>query len=580
MLNNNWFLTTHSPTMKAVYEQLELALRADLCVLITGETGVGKGVLAKLLHSRLSARGGEFVTVDGTVLSQDQPEAELFGIIPRFATNVDGKMGLIHRAIRGTLFFDEIGDLPLLLQRKLLRLIEERLFRRVGASAEESADVRFIFATNCDLIKMIAEGSFRSDLYYRIQQVRIHLPALRERSEDILPLMQHLCKTKARAQTPPSFTAELADLLRGYSWPGNIRELVSCAENLLLRQQDQEPLSAALLPADLYDAMKRDSAQSRPQHLFTIGPPTSSNPHFERVPRRAFIDTLLSQHIPNQRTTVLLQSYRGGGRTVARQLAQLVERPVLWLVDTANEKTSPSLFFERLIRDTVATDLNSFDRWLRDKVKKEPELLIIQTEPRGPEELLEDVASVVRSLLEEYAGLHFLIIGGERLLRMRRHERYSWRGLLPPNSFVDVPDLTEAEIRRILNNRRLPTDAAALLHTHTGGHPWLIFELISKQILREEDVLIELTDQLDQSGLLDRHLDDPSARDVLQRLANRQSVAPLSEPSIRRNPRHPESRLYFDGLLTTNQKGETIFRCQAITPQAFLQTMSKYSREP
>ena len=127
--SDNWLITSHSAAMQAVYQQLDLAIRADGTVLITGETGVGKGVLARLLHHRRQGRTGAFVTVDGTILSRDQPEAELFGIIPKFATDVAGKGGLVHSTHCGTLFFDEVGDLPFLLQGKLLGLVQERRFQ-------------------------------------------------------------------------------------------------------------------------------------------------------------------------------------------------------------------------------------------------------------------------------------------------------------------------------------------------------------------------------------------------------------------------------------------------------------------
>lgn len=562
--HEQWLLETRSPSMQQALHQLNLALRADLSVLLTGETGVGKGVLARLLHSRIEGRKGQFVTVDGTVLSRDQTEAELFGIAPKFATGVEAKMGLVHAARGGTLFFDEVADLLLDLQGKILRLIDERCFRRVGAVESESTDARFVFATLRDVPTMVREGTFRRDLYYRMRQVAIHIPALRERPEDVLPLARHLCKVKSDESRHVGISSSLERLFQSYRWPGNVRELVNCIENLLIQERVGDELTPELLPDDLRRAMSADVVSAHSTSISGSRSPSSTNPQFPRVPRKAFVDFLLGTHMPHRRATTLLQTFRGGGRTVARQLAQVAERPVLWLVDTANEQSVPSLFFERLTRDSGISDLLAFDRWLRRQAKENPDLLIIQTEPRGPDALLEDTASVVRSLLEEYSKLHFLIMGGERLLRMRRHENYSWRNLLHPSSLIDVPDLNVEEIARQLANCGLASNAAERLRRHTGGHPWLLFELISKGITTELEILRELREQIDQSGLLDRHCKDPETIAVLQRLVRGEAVESLFTPSIRRNPRYPESRLFYDTLLIAAPNGETSFRCQAV----------------
>ena len=198
-------------------------------------------------------------------------------------------------------------------------------------------------------------------------------------------------------------------------------------------------------------------------------------------------------------------------------------------------------------------------------------MLLICTQPRGPEDLLEEVAATIRMLLSEHRGLHFLIIGGERLLRLRSHERYSWLRLLLSSSLFDVPDLSGdgndgGEIGQVLHALGLPTSRASWLYRQTGGHPWLLYELLAQNIDSEEAAAQFVQYQLRESRCLDRHLQDPEALATLDKLTHNQPVANLADPAIRRNPeKYPESRLYFDGLVIPRQNG-TAFRCSVANP--------------
>lgn len=566
---------SNSSKMQRALDAVHAAASSRASVLITGENGTGKGVLAHYLHL-LSNRSGGFVTVDTTLFPKELMESELYGMVPRFLdSRHPGKAGLVHTAHQGTLFFDEIGDMPLEQQPKLLRFCQEHSFRRVGSNQDEHVDVRCIFATNQCLETRIRSGHFRPDLFYRIRDIRIHLPPLRERREDIEPLALHFLALHAQLlQIPiPVFSDDLMRFFLEYEWPGNLRELASCIRMLV----EDEPshggvLTITSLPEDLRGKRGSRSAPacvhgaSEPQNEPVIDastPAQPSNPAFQRVPRNELVHEVLTQYLLPKRVVALLQTQRGGGRTLARQLAPLCNLPALWLIDSSCERTEPELFYRRLTRDERIQDQVHFECWLRERLRRQGSLLLILTQPSGPAELLEEVAATVRGLLADSRGLHFLIVGGERLLRLRSHERYSWLRLLPPGSLFNVPDLFEADVARLLRGHGLPAERAAWVHRQTGGHPWLVYELLSQDIETEEAALQEVKYQLRQSHSLDRHLQDPEAVEVLRRLLREESVASLADPAICRNPeRYAESRLYFQGLLVAGPSG-TRFRCPA-----------------
>ncbi|HET6149556.1 MAG TPA: sigma-54 dependent transcriptional regulator [Polyangia bacterium] len=216
---------------------------SDASVLLTGETGTGKEVFARFIHSASSRIGKPFVPVNCGAIPETLLESELFGYVKgAFTGAVAARRGRVSLAEGGTLFLDEVGELPLSLQVKLLRLLQERTFEPIGSSESIAANFRLIAATNRDLAEEVKAGRFRSDLYYRLHVCPIHLPALRERSNDIAHLFAHFWAR--RGETRP-VDAAVMQCLAGYAWPGNVRELENlvervsvCAEGDVIRMSD------------------------------------------------------------------------------------------------------------------------------------------------------------------------------------------------------------------------------------------------------------------------------------------------------------------------------------------------------
>ena len=222
-----------SPAMVAVYDLVERVADSDASVLVTGESGTGKELVARALHRRSRRRAAPFVAVNCAAMPEGLLESELFGHVRGAFTDAkSAKDGLFTQAHGGTIFLDEIGDMPMALQPKLLRALQERTIRPVGARAEVPVDVRVIAATNRDLEAAIEEGSFRGDLFYRINVVQIALPPLRARAGDILPLAQHFVRAYARRADKDvrGISRAAAERLLAYAWPGNVRELQNCVE--------------------------------------------------------------------------------------------------------------------------------------------------------------------------------------------------------------------------------------------------------------------------------------------------------------------------------------------------------------
>jgi len=224
-------------------------------VLIYGETGTGKGLVARMIH-RLSSRSQkEFVDINCAAIPASLLESELFGHERgAFTGAVDRKLGLIEAANHGTVFLDEIREMDLTLQAKLLSLLDTRQFRRVGAVKTTSVDVRFIAATNKILLSEVNDGRFREDLYYRLQVVAINLPTLRERGEDVLNLSQHFIKryNAFYKRTIRGLSDETADIFLRYGWPGNVRELENLLERIFILEDDD-----VILPRHLPDRIIR-----------------------------------------------------------------------------------------------------------------------------------------------------------------------------------------------------------------------------------------------------------------------------------------------------------------------------------
>ncbi|SCY32385.1 sigma-54 interaction domain-containing protein [Desulfoluna spongiiphila] len=223
-----------SKPMHRIKKEALTATSNSFPVLITGESGTGKEIFAQAIHHESRRSVHPFIRINCAAIPRELMESELFGYEKGAFTGArnDGKPGKFEMAHRGTIFLDEIGELPLEMQPKLLRVLEEKEFERVGGTRVIRSDFRLIAATNRNLAQMVSEGSFRSDLYYRINVIHLHLPALRKRREDIPLLSRHLLGLIADKEGlhGVSLSPDAEELLSGYTWPGNVRELSNCLE--------------------------------------------------------------------------------------------------------------------------------------------------------------------------------------------------------------------------------------------------------------------------------------------------------------------------------------------------------------
>lgn len=226
-------IVTRSPVMLRLLEQAKMVAQSDVSVLIIGQSGTGKEVLAQAIHAASPRAKKAFIAINCGALPEQLLESELFGHAKgAFTGAVSSREGLFQAAEGGTLFLDEIGDMPLSLQVKLLRVLQERKVRPLGSNRDLSIDVRVISATHRDLPKAMAKNEFREDLYYRLNVVNLKIPALHERSEDIPLLANHLLRESAKRHKPfvRSFSTDAMKRLMTASWPGNVRQLVNVIE--------------------------------------------------------------------------------------------------------------------------------------------------------------------------------------------------------------------------------------------------------------------------------------------------------------------------------------------------------------
>jgi formate hydrogenlyase transcriptional activator len=226
-----------SSRFRAVLSEVDLVAQVDCAVLIRGETGTGKEIIAQAIHNASPRRQERFVALNCAAIPEALLESELFGHERgAFTGALAQTTGRFQSADRGTLFLDEIGDMPLELQPKLLRVLQEQQFERLGSSRTVQVDVRVVAATNQDLWRMVQEGKFRADLYYRLNVFPINLPALRERPDDIPALVRYFLQkySERHGKCIEHVPDEVMEVLRGYAWPGNIRELQNFIERSVI----------------------------------------------------------------------------------------------------------------------------------------------------------------------------------------------------------------------------------------------------------------------------------------------------------------------------------------------------------
>jgi two-component system response regulator PilR (NtrC family) len=242
-----------SPAMFSMFQLIETIAPTNSTVLITGESGTGKELVARAIHFNSSRKDRPFVALNCGALSETLLDSELFGHVRGAFTGADtNKKGLIEVAEKGTILLDEIGEMSPQVQVKLLRVLQERRFRRLGGTDEIEADIRIIAATNRDLSRMVADGRFREDLFYRINVIPLRLPSLRERRDDIPALAEHFLGrfTTQMGKEITSISGDATQILKDYDWPGNVRELENAIERAVALER-----TATILPESLPEAL-------------------------------------------------------------------------------------------------------------------------------------------------------------------------------------------------------------------------------------------------------------------------------------------------------------------------------------
>lgn len=280
-----------SSEMESIFQKIKQIAPTDATVLITGESGVGKELIARAIHYNSQRRDGPLMPINCSALPDTLLESELFGYEKgAFTGATANKKGKFEMAEGGTLFLDEIGELSLFTQVKLLRFLETREIMPIGSTQVKKMDTRLIFATNVDLQKAVAEKKFREDFYYRIKVVNLHIPPLRERREDIFPLanyyMIEYCRKYGKALM--DFSSDAIDTLEGYDWPGNVRELKNMIENIVIFN-NSESIKKSALPENIVKGEGRSATE-----VWTLPPDIS----MDEIEKKA-IEVNLKKHKGN-----------------------------------------------------------------------------------------------------------------------------------------------------------------------------------------------------------------------------------------------------------------------------------------
>jgi two-component system response regulator PilR (NtrC family) len=296
-----------SGPMVEVFQLVETIAPTSSTVLITGESGTGKELVARAIHFNSPRKDRPFVALNCGALSETLLDSELFGHVRGAFTGADSnKKGLIEVAEKGTIFLDEIGEMSPVVQVKLLRVLQERTFRRLGGTEEVEADIRIIAATNRDLSKMVEEEKFRQDLYYRINVINVHLPPLRERPEDIPLLAEHFVTkfAKQMGKSVDGISRDAMAVLRRYQWPGNIRELENAIERAIALER-----ASIVMPESLSVIGSKMSAEATavPQAAAAGEPPTRLGSGFD-----------LEQHVQDIEREYIAEALRRAGGVKVR----------------------------------------------------------------------------------------------------------------------------------------------------------------------------------------------------------------------------------------------------------------------
>ena len=310
----------HSAALREVVAVARKVARHPSTVLVTGESGTGKELIARLVHSSSPRAAAAFVAVTCAAIPEALLESELFGHTRgAFTGAAQDRRGLFEEANGGTLFLDEIGELPLALLVKLLRVLQEGEIRRVGDNASRTIDVRLVAATSRDLEAEVAAGRFRADLYYRVNVVRLQLPALRERRDDIAELARHFAQAHAArlAMPAPAITADAMRALLEYNWPGNVRELENVIERALV----------------LTDDARIDLPQLAPQvSRVTEAAGTARSPNGTHAPTEHDLSVKRRTESLERRLIAQALERTAGNRTRAAQLLDLSHRALLYKI--------------------------------------------------------------------------------------------------------------------------------------------------------------------------------------------------------------------------------------------------------